>query len=236
MGVAPSRASAGAVTRRTGCPSSEDTLQSTNEQHLCSAAASSASSSPTPSPGRYRTSSWPAEQPGDGCCDLVEPLPTSQPRGTVLRSERARGRQRAVQGRVRGCAVHVSSVHSTAGRALRRSRWPVIPSGDGETSNGWQGGLVGLDRAVLFRLATSERWEWTVKTLPGGADGRVAGGLPVRRRALEGRGPAPGGRAPPGRTRGQPGPVRGVGARPRHGGPGGRGLSGAGRRAFGAAG
>lgn len=27
---------------------------------------------------------------------------------------------------------------------------------------------MGLDRAVLFRLATSKRWEWTVKTLPGG--------------------------------------------------------------------
>jgi proline dehydrogenase len=30
---------------------------------------------------------------------------------------------------------------------------------------------VALDRAVLFQLATSERWEWTVKALPGGQAG-----------------------------------------------------------------
>jgi proline dehydrogenase len=59
----------------------------------------------------------------------------------------------------RSAPDHTSSAQPADPHALRAP-------GDGWTP--WQGVRVGVDRAVLFRLATSERFEQAVRALPGG--------------------------------------------------------------------
>jgi len=93
-----------------------------------------------------------------------------------------------------------------------------------------QAGVVGVDRAVLFRLATSERLERTVKAAPGG-DASVAGGIALRRRAFLGRSTVHHRRPARAGSRNQRRPVRRARPRPGDRRQGYRGLPGPGRRA-----